>query len=192
MAKGRVCTGFSAPFVALYSAAGGVVTYSSGQALARGVSVELEIEAGDDNNFYADNVVAESSAGEFVSGTCTLTVDGLKDAARKLILGLPTADADGFVHYGDSSIIPYVGIGYIARFMEDGVTSYVPTIIPKAKFAVPGQSASTQEDSIEWQTEELTASIFRDDTANKDWLLQGSDYATEALAQAALESVLNA
>ena len=51
MAKGRVCTGFSAPFVALYSAAGGVVTYSSGQALARGVSVELEIEAGDDNNF---------------------------------------------------------------------------------------------------------------------------------------------
>lgn len=191
MANGRVCTGFSAPYVALYANSLGITTYSSGQSLARGVSVALEIEAGDDNNFYADNVVAESSSGEFVSGTVTLTVDGLKDTARKLILGLPAADGDGFTHYGDSMSVPYVGIGYIARFVEDGTTTYVPTIIPKAKFATPSQNAATQEDSIEFQTEELTATVFRDDTSNRDWLLMGTACNTEALAQTALESILN-
>lgn len=191
MANGRVCTGFSAPYVALYANSLGVTTYSSGQALARGVNVALEVEAGDDNNFYADNTVAESSSGEFVGGTVTLTVDGLKDTARKLILGLPAADGDGFIHYGDSMSVPYVGIGYIARYVEDGTTSYVPMIIPKAKFATPSQNAATQEDTIEYQTEELTATIFRDDTANRDWLYQGTACTTEALAQTALEAVLN-
>ena len=39
-ANGRVITGFSQPYVALYSESGGTVTYASGQILARGVSVD--------------------------------------------------------------------------------------------------------------------------------------------------------
>ena len=42
MANGRVCTGFSKPYVALYNEASGVITYSGGMILARGVSVEIE------------------------------------------------------------------------------------------------------------------------------------------------------
>lgn len=190
MASGRVCTGFSKPYVALYAENGGTISYSSTQVLARGVSVSLEIESGDDNNFYADNTVAESSSGEFVSGTVTLTVDGLDDTARKLILGLPAADADGWTAHGDSISVPYVGIAYIARYMEDGVTSYVPTIIPKAKFAVPGQEAATQEDSIEFQTQELTATIFRAEDSNNTWLYTGKEYTTEALAITAITTFL--
>ena len=52
MAAGRVRTGFSLPYVALYSATGTVITYSNGQRLARGVSVSIEAEAEDDNIFY--------------------------------------------------------------------------------------------------------------------------------------------
>ena len=46
-----VTTGFSKPYVALYSASGANVTYSSGMELERGVEVSIEAEAADDNNF---------------------------------------------------------------------------------------------------------------------------------------------
>ena len=46
----------------MYSNEGQVVTYTNPKALGRGVSVELEIDTADDNNFYADNVLAETLA----------------------------------------------------------------------------------------------------------------------------------
>ena len=93
MANGRVLTGFSKPYVALYSHSGSTVTYTSGQILARGVSAEIEPDSNDDENiFYADNVASESVAGEFTGGSLTLTVDGLLTNAEKLLFGLPVAD----------------------------------------------------------------------------------------------------
>lgn len=189
-ATGRVCTGFSKPYVALYSATGTTVTYTSKQVLARGVSVSLEVETSDDNIFRADNQAAENASGTFKSGKVTLTVDGLLDATRKLIFGLPAADTDGWTAYGDNMVVPYVGIGYIARYMSDGVECFVPTIITKAKFSIPNQSANTQGEDIEWQTEELSASIMRDDSSNHNWKFVGNEYTTEALAEAALQSKL--
>ena len=53
-----VTIGFSKPYVAKYSAAGTNVTYTGGMDLGRGVSLSLDIETADDNNFYADNVIA--------------------------------------------------------------------------------------------------------------------------------------
>ncbi len=94
-AAGKVCPGFSKPYVALYSASGTTLTYTSGQKLARGVDVSIEPESSDDNKFYADNVEAETDAGTFSGGTLSLTVDGLLQAAESLIMGLPAADSDG-------------------------------------------------------------------------------------------------
>lgn len=191
-AAGRVCTGFSKPYVAEYAASQGTVTYSNGQLLARGVSVDVQPDvASDDNIFYADNVAAETVGGRFTGGTVTLTVDGLLDAARKLVYGLPTAGSDGFYVFGDDQDIPYVGIGFVARFMSDGVTSYVPIILAKCRFNEPNVSASTQEDDIEWQTEELEASILRDDSSNHVWKLMGEGQTTEAAAEAKIKTKFN-
>lgn len=189
--NGRVITGFSKPYVAKYAASGSTVSYSDEMVLARGVSVSLDIESSDDNNFYADNQVAESASGVFSSGTVTLTVDGTKAAARRLIFGLPAAStatgSAGLVLYGDSMVVPDVGIAWVARYMSEGVTSYVPQIIPKAKFQLPTKEAATQEDEIDWQTEELVATIMRDDTANHTWFIDSdTTYATEADAVAAI------
>ena len=189
MAAGRILTGFSLPYVALYSAAGNTVTYSSGQRLARGVSVSIEAEAEDDNIFYADNISAESAPGIFTSGTATFTVDGLKLAAEQLIMGIPAADSEGFIHYGESLTIPYVGVGFICRYMEDGVTSYVPVILTKCRFVTPGIDAATATETIEWQTQELTASLLRDDTTNHDWKLVGGGQTTEAAAEAKIKTL---
>ena len=191
MAAGRVMTGFSLPYVAKYTAAGNVVTYSQGQRLARGVSVSIEAEAEDSNIFYADNVSAESAPGIFTSGTATITVDGLKLAAEQLIMGIPSADSEGFIHYGESLQIPYVGIGWVCRYMEDGVVSYVPYVLTKARFITPGVDAQTATETIEWQTQELTATLLRDDTSNHDWKLVGGEQTTEAAAEAKIKTLFN-
>ncbi len=190
MAAGKVCTGFSKPYVALYSATGTTISYTSGQVLARGVDVSIEAESSDDNNFYADNVLAESAGKKFTSGTVTLTVDGLKTAAEKLIMGLPTATGD-WMNYGDDQEIPYVGIGFLARYMSDGVESWTPIVLVKCMFNEIGTSAATQEDEIDWQTQELSASIHRGDDANHNWKSVGNtEYTTEAAAEAVLKTKL--
>lgn len=191
-ANGRVCTGFSKPYVALYANTGTTITYSSGQVLARGVSVDIEPNTADnDNIFYADNVAAEAVGGTFTGGTLTLTVDGLLDAAEKLLFGLPNAGSDGLVPYGDDMQVPYVGIGFIARYMSDSETTYVPIIITKCRFAEPGTSAETQGEEIDWQTQELTANILRDDSANHVWKYVGAGQATEAEAEAKIKTKFN-
>ena len=189
MAAGKVCTGFSKPYIALYSATGTTISYTSGQVLARGVDVSIEAESTDDNEFFADNVRAESAGKTFTSGTVTLTVDGLKTAAEKLIMGLPTATGD-WMDYGDDQEIPYVGIGFIARYMSDGVESWTPILIYKCMFDEIGLSAATQEEEIDWQTQELSASIHRSDDTNHNWRSVGIEYQTEAAAEAALKTKL--
>lgn len=197
MANGKVITGYSMPFVALYAAVNGVVTYSGGIPLARGVDVSLSVEGGGDNDFYADNVKAESANQTFSSGKLSLTVDGLKAAARKLISGVKTKRTEGsgetavsFDVYDDDQEMPYVGVGFVVRYMEDGVTTYAPIIIKKVKFSPEGLDAATQEENIEWQTTKLEASIMRDDTAKHEWKMIGDDQTTEEAAVAAYKLVL--
>ena len=197
MANGRVITGYSMPRVALYGAEGNTVTYTNVQPLARGVSVSIEPETADSNDFYADNVLAETASGQFSGGTLTLTVDGLKDAARTLIMGLPEAtsvtvgsETVSVYDYDNRQVIPYVGVGFVVRYMEAGVTSYMPVVLPKVQFSVEGLEAATQKDEIDWQTQELTASIMRDDTVNQMWRRVAAAQTTEAKAVAVVEALL--
>lgn len=194
MANGRVITGFSKPYVALYTAtaSGGsyTISYSSGQILARGVEIQIEPETTDDNNFYADNVIAENEAGLFTGGTLTLTVDGLKDAANKLIYGLPSATSEGWFDYDNTQAIPFVGFGAVIRVQEAGVVSYVPIVLPKIQFNDTGMTAATQEDSIDWQSAELTAQIFRDESVKQTWKKLGEAQSSEAAAEAKIKTFL--
>ena len=72
--------------------------------------------------------------------------------------------------------------------MEDGVTTYEPLILPKIQFTPEGLEAETQEEEIDWQTTELVANIYRDDTTNQDWRLDGTAVATETLAENAIKT----
>lgn len=201
LAAGKVATGFSCPAVALYGNTGGVSTYNSGRRLARGVEVSLDVGTADDNRFSADNRTAESQEGIFESGNVNLTVDGLLIAARQLVMGLPTARSvtkgEGagaltfnLYDHGDAQKIPYVGLGYITRYMSNGITTFVPTILWKVRFNQLGKSAATQDgDTIDWQTQAMTAVISRDDTPAHNWLSEGDDYTTEAEAWAVIAAI---
>lgn len=187
---GKVATGFSFPYVAKYAANEGAITFSDAMELARGVSVNVSPTTSDANKFYANNQEAESGPNRFTGGTATLTVDGLLVAAERFIMGLPVAGEDGWTAYGDSAQIPYVAIGYIARFMSGGQESFTPTILVKTKFQQINSDYATQEEEIDWKTQELTADLFRGDDLNHSWKYLGSDYATEAEALAALRTKL--
>lgn len=200
MANGKVCTGFSMPWVALYANNNGTISYSGGIPLARGVDVSLSVEGTSDNKFYADNVVAETDNQAFSSGTMTLTVDGLKDAARKMITGVTTTQSVtvttgttvSFDVYDDAASVPYVGVGFVVRYMEAGVTTYVPVIIRKVKFNDPELSAATQEEEIDWQTQSLEATILRDDSSNHAWKMVGAEQTSETAAYNAIKKFLTA
>ena len=199
MANGKVCTGFSMPWVAKYANNNGTVTYSGGIPLARGVDVSLSVESAGDNNFYADNVLAESDTQAFSSGTLSLTVDGLKQAAYKLITGVTTSQAVSFTGgtvtfdvWDDQAAVPYVGVGFVVRYMEAGVTTYVPVVLTKCAFQQLPMSAATQGEDIDWQTTQLTAQILRGDDAKHSWKKAGlggqsTESAAENLIKAALD-----
>lgn len=184
MAVGKIVTGFSKPYVALYAASSGTISYSSGQKLSQGVSVSGSADTADDNNFYADNVTSESESGIFTTGELSLTVKGLEQSAEKLIMGLPAADTTtGLIAYDDDQAIPDVGVGFIVRYMQDGVTTYTPVIYPRCAFQFPNTEAATQEESINWQTQELTATIKRAEDAKRTWKYVGGAETTEAAAE---------
>lgn len=197
MANGKVITGYSKPYVALYTYQGGAITYSSLMPLARGVDVSVEAESGDGVNFYADNVVAESVGGVFTGATATFTVDGLKKAARLLIMGLPasetiTINGESYdrIIYDDRQQIPYVGIGFVVRYMENGNTTYDAVVFNKAAFNVDGLEAQTQEEEIEFETTELEATLMRDDSQYHEWRNIVEGLPSEADAEEAIAQLL--
>lgn len=199
MANGQVTTGFSMPYIAKYSATGGSVTYTDGVDLARGVDVEIAAESSDENNFYTNNVLAESAGARFTSGTLSLTIDGLLENARKLAFGLPepsTVQANGksvkVYDYDDQQEVPYLGFACVMRTMEDGVTYYTPVVLTKIQFTAETMAAATQEEEIEWQTTPLEANILRDDSATHKWKRIGERQTSEADAVAVYKAILDA
>lgn len=196
MAAGKVTTGFSLPYVAKYAASGTTVTYSSGQKLARGVNVSITPTTNNtENNFYADNALAESAPGGYSGATFSLEVDGLKQAAEQLIYGLAAPGSDGFADYDSNALHPYCGIGFVVRQQEQGQVSFKAVIVPKARFDYPTIAAATQEQDIDWQTQTLTGTIFKSDATGGAWLkdgasfeVDGTTYANEAAAEAAAEA----
>lgn len=186
-AAGRVCTGFSKPYIAPYSHTGSTVTYGTPVELARGVEVSVEPEVTDDNPFYANNIEAENEEGVFNGATVTLTVDGLLISKTALIMGLtdPGESGDGIEHIAGASR-PYYGAAYVARYLSGGVTSFVPTIIRKVRFNPVSKSAATQEEQIDYQTEELSAKAYRSDRTDGSWMWEGVEQETEEAAVAAM------
>lgn len=192
-----VTTGFSEPYVAKYKNTGSTVTYSGGMKLGRGVSMSVEVESADDNDFFADDQIAESETGIMTSASGTFTVDGLEPEAATLILGLPEKGQETIgesqvdvYDYDDRMVVPYVGVGVLRRVMMKGVPSWEPIVFTKVKFNIPGDEAATQEDQIDWQTQDLDASIVRDDTENHRWKRVFARQTTKAAAVAILKGYL--
>lgn len=165
-----VATGFSRIHVAKYSAANGEITYTQCRELARARSMEISVDSVDSNDYYANNVLAESEGAVFSKGTATIVVDGLTAEEEAFILGIPIPESDeGDVEFGDAVNPPYLGIAGVKEYKLDGVVSYRPILLKKGRFSIPNDSVSTREASTAWQDQTLEATIGRDDSAKHNW-----------------------
>lgn len=194
-----VTTGFSEPYIAKYSNTGTTVSYSGGMKLGRGVSMSIEVESADDNNFYADDIVAETETGTMTSASATVTVDGMEPEVAMFALGLPTATQETIgespvdvYDYDDRMNPPFLGLGVLQRVMLNGVQYWVPIVFTKVKMNIPSDEANTQEDQIDWQTQELEMTILRDDSANRRWKRVFERQTTKAAALNIITTYLKA
>lgn len=192
-----VTTGYSRIHVAKYACADGVVSYSGCRELARAISMETDIETTDENNFYANNKVAETEPAKFKSGKAKITVDGLSGEEEAFIMGIEEATVKvgekdvPVVKFGEKMNPPYLGIGSVKRMQLNGAPTYRPVIFVKSRFAIPPDAAETQEEEINWQDQELEATLMRDDTADQDWkVIPKENFATEEEAVAFIQAYL--
>lgn len=172
--------GLSKPYFAIYANSGSSVSYSGGGLMGKYTQLNLSLnDAGSDNNFYADNGIDETGAAQFAGGTIAVTTNNLLPAISEKILGTQLSAITGidglqtvgakWEHYDDRQAAPFVGVGGIYKYQINGQIKYQAVIFPKVKFTTPSVDATTQGDSIEWQTDEITAQVNRDDTTNHEW-----------------------
>jgi len=183
--------GLRKPYYAKYQATNGVVTYSGGGILARAVEASIELEDTDAVVLYADDAAAESVAG-FSTGTLTLTVDELSVEKAGDILGIQTEqDGDGLkLRFKSGQAVPYLGLGFIVTKVVNNVNKYVGLILPKIQFHIPSGDYSTQGETVEFQTQELEATLMKDDTLDGVWKIE-NEFTDISKAEAWIKSTLN-
>ncbi len=191
--------GLSKPYYAIYAEAGGVVSYSDGAVMGKATEANISIETTEDNNLYGDNGLAETDR-RFANGTLTLSTTDLSQEVSKAILGLTEQAITGIdgvtdtsvkeLVYDDGQVTPYLGVGFIIKKKVNGAYKWRGVVLPKVMFSVPEDAATTQGESIEWQTPELTGTIMRDDSATHMWKREAT-FTTEAQAEAYIKNRLS-
>lgn len=191
--------GLSKPYYAIYSATGSTVTYSQGGLMGKYTELDISLDSGDANILYADNAAAESDQ-QFTGGTATITTDDLRPETTVAVLGateetitdegITTAEPKWLV-FDDDQAAPYVGVGGVIKKKVDGAVKWVAFVLNKVQFTTPGISAVTQGETIEWQTQALTATIMRSDAAKHPWFRMSTPMDSEADAEAAIKKYLS-
>lgn len=187
--------GLSRPIIAKYNNVGGSVSYTGACLLGRATELSVDLNDQASNILYADNSPAENDA-QFSGGTMTITTDELRPQAliaalgviKQVITGVSGVTTPGasWLINNDNQSVPYLGFGAIAMRQINNKIYYVGIILDKIQFANPNDAITTKGESIEWQTPQLTGTLFRSDKPSHDWRRVTSLLSTEDEAFAAL------
>lgn len=198
--------GFSYPVLAEYSNNNGTVTYSNAHVIDHGIEFEFTPDTGTDNNLYGDNMIVESDAGRFNSGTLMLNTTDLQGATALWLLGAKTVERTigtgssttvSEIVFDDGMAPKQVAFGGIVKHMVGGAIKWQPVIYCRMKPQIPADAATTQEDEIDWQTPETEFTVLRSEQvdANYDhpWKFTPVEwFDTEAEAKAYIDAILPA
>ena len=94
------------------------------------------------------------------------------------------------LEFGAETVIPYVGVGLIAKSIVDGNQVWMGIILTKVQFKMPTLDLETQGEEIEFTANELEATILRDDTTNGAWMRWGY-FGSEANAETWIKGQLS-
>ena len=184
--------GASKPMFAIYSHSGANVSYENGGVIGKLVEFSIDVESTNDNDFYADNGIAETQRNKFSSGSLSMQTDDLRQEISKVLLGLKEVTLssvpgiEGTVTelvYDDDQNTPYLGIGMVQKKQIDNMNKWRAIVLKKIMFNVPADAATTEGESIDWQTPTVEATIMRDDSAKHEWKNEATfDSEEEAVA----------
>ena len=154
--------GLSKLVFAKYKADGNNVTYSDPVISEKLAEYSTEIEAGDSNDLYLDDDIAESDSAAFSSGTFNVTTGDLSNDTSKLILNvkekkieLPSGKSVTELTYDSDMQSAELGVGVIEMHQVDGKTFYRAVFLARVLFNIPSNAATTKGETVEWQTQEL-------------------------------------
>ena len=122
------------------------------------ISADKELKFAD-NPLYADDEVAERD-NTLEEGSLKICVDHMTLEAQAKMFGhtyTKAGEEDGSpekIIRGGGDIPPYHVFGYYKTYQKNGKKIYETTLIYKAKFLPPKESAKTKEKSISWGTYE--------------------------------------
>ena len=184
----------------IYNNNNGAITYSNQAIIAKLVRMAINLDDGQDNDFYADNAVDETD-NTFAGGNYEVVTNDLTDAMSALILGLQEAmlsSITGVTDEGVKEIIfddrqntPYMGVGNVVKHKRGGAFVYTAIVLTKIQFKTPADSWETQGKSISWQTPTIQATIMKDDSTYHAWK-RVATFTTEAQAIAYINDRLPA
>jgi phi13 family phage major tail protein len=144
---------------------GAAVTYSGGVVMSSAIKADISIEF-NEAKLSADNRLVEYIR-EFKSGKLTLGGDHLSYETLALILGhkiakLPGNAGETLTARGDDDGA-FVGCGFYATSIKDGVKKYRAIWLRKVKFSVPNESLETKGDGgIKFQTPSIEGAVLTD------------------------------
>jgi len=85
--------------------------------------------------------------------------------------------------------VPDLGFGIIIKKKVNGEYKYRAVFFHKIKFNIPEDAATTQGETIEWQTPTIEGTIMRDDSAKHGWKSEAL-LDTEAEAETYIKQLL--
>ena len=191
--------GLSRPYIARYTNAGSTVSYAGGRLLGKATELSIDLNDNNSNILFADNAPAEQD-NQFSGGTLTITTDELRPQALISALGVVseslsavtdiTTPGAAWLICNDNQSIPYVGFGAVAMKKINGAIKYVGIVLDKVQLSNPNESITTKGETIEWQTPQLSGTIFRSDNSTHSWKRITTPLDTEAEADLAVREYL--
>lgn len=154
------------PFTVSTDASGNEIeTYGEIKTFAKGITLTSSLNTSK-TKLYADDGVAEQ-VNEFISGSMTITVDGIENEVSADIAGAKVDSETGDVTNTDTDTPAYVRFGFIVRRFRDNKSMYRAQIYHKVMFDLPADDYETKGESIVFKTETVTAEIMRN--KDRDW-----------------------
>jgi len=160
---------------AKYVNTSGTITYTSKTKVGDAMTANLEPRFAE-GRLYAESVLAEYIRA-ITGGTISLGVKYITDDAKTLLFGTSAKIRSVGTGSGATTVssvvttgktqAQYVGVGFYAPDMVDGVEKYTAVFLAKALFGEPAMSLQTKGDNITFATPTTSGEFMAADNADQ-------------------------
>ena len=140
------------------------VSYANGLVMSSAIKADISIEI-NEGTLYGDDRIIENIK-EFKAGKVTLNGDHLSYEVLALLLGhkvesITEGNGTKLTAKGDDDGA-FVGVGFYATTIKEGVRKYRAIWLHKVKFGIPNESLETKGDAINFQTPTIEGTVLTD------------------------------